>query len=58
MGLRLNGFDGWIAQWMGNWLDGHIQKVVVNSSRFGWRLVMSDISQRSLLGPLGIKVPN
>lgn len=45
--LKKHRFDGWMKRWV----DGHTQRVAVNSSLSNWRPVMCIIPQRSVSRP-------
>ncbi|GAB0205950.1 mitochondrial enolase superfamily member 1 [Grus japonensis] len=49
--LMCYSLDKWFVWWVGNWLTGHTQRVVVNSSFLNWHSVTSGVPHGSLRSP-------
>ncbi|KAK4832290.1 hypothetical protein QYF61_021689 [Mycteria americana] len=49
--LMLYGLGKWSVWWVGNWLTGHTQRLVVSSSFSNGQPVTSGVSHGSILGP-------
>jgi len=51
---KLSGYrlDGWSVRWVGNWLTGCTQRVVISAFYSGWQPVTSGVPQRAILGSM------
>ena len=52
MKLQAHGIAGNVLQWIGNWLSGRKQRVLMGGQVSDWCNILSGVPQGSVLGPL------
>ena len=50
--MKQYGISSEIVRWVGNWLTGRRQRVLIEGVVSGWEMVRSEVPQGSVLGPV------